>query len=339
MKSEFSLIEILRARASRSAVRSKDLIRGIGDDAAVFHFDGDRETVITSDLLVEEIDFRLDFSTPEQLAAKSLAVSLSDIAAMGARPRLSLLSLGIPNSFDDLFWQKFLESYFDRADHYGVALIGGDISASPDHLVIDSVLIGDCEKGRSIGRAGARPGDGVYVTGEIGLAAVGLRLLLAGGRLESESDSNANRAIKSQLVPVARVEFGCRIGEGGEQTLVHAMIDVSDGLAQDLGHICVESGVSAIIDFDAVPVAPAVGLIESDRSKAFEFAMSGGEDFELAFTAPVAAESHLFAIASESSLALTRIGTIIEAKEAPIFLQKNGDRQPFRARGYDHFAI
>ncbi len=253
---------------------------------------------------------------------------------MGGRPRFSMLSLGIPNSYDDQFWQQFLAGYFDRADHYGVALIGGDISASPDRLVIDSVLIGDCETGKSVGRSGARPGDGVYVTGEIGLAAVGLRLLLAG--VESEPGPEAKRAIESQLAPVARVEFGTRVGE---LALAHAMIDVSDGLAQDLGHVCIESGVSAVLDFDRVPVSKAVALIESDPSKAFEFAVSGGEDFELVFAAPLTAEPELFAIGSATGLKVTRIGTIIDAKEAPIFLQKDGDRLPFRARGYDHFAI
>ncbi len=340
MKSEFSLIDILRARASRTAAGSKDLVRGIGDDCAVVRSQSGRETILTSDLLVEGIDFRRDFCTPAQLAAKALAVSLSDIAAMGGRPRFSMLSLGIPNSFDDEFWQQFLAGYFDRADHYGVALIGGDISASPDHLVIDSVLIGDCETGKSIGRNGARPGDALYVTGEIGLAAVGLRLLLAGKRFEprSEPDSRPDerRAIEWQLAPVARVEFG---GIAGEKGLAHAMIDVSDGLAQDLGHICSESGVSAVIEFDRVPVSPAVGLIESDPSRAFEFAVSGGEDFELVFAAPATAESNLLSIGSAIGLAVTRIGTIVNAKEAPIFLEKDGDRTPYRARGYDHFAI
>lgn len=338
MKSEFTLIEILRARASRTAARSAGLIRGIGDDAAVFATSDGRESLISSDLLVEEIDFRLSYSPPDKLAKKVLSVSLSDIAAMGGRPRYSLLSLGIPRkhpSNDDEFWRLFMTSYFEVADSHNVALIGGDTSATPDHLIIDSVVLGECLAGKSIGRNTARPGDAVYVTGSVGAAAVGLRLL-AGAPKAKKSDDLVLSAIEAQLAPVARVDFGALVGERG---LAHAMIDVSDGLAQDVSHICVESGVTAVIDFDLVPVAREVRLVETDPSKAFEFAVSGGEDFELVLTADPSSELELNEIAVECGLALTRIGSIEMAKEAPIFLSKKGDSTPYRARGFDHFAV
>ena len=337
MKSEFSLIEVLRARASLNASRLRKLIRGIGDDAAAFVGSEGHENLITSDLLIEDIDFKISYSAPDKLAKKALAVSLSDIAAMGGRPRFALLSLGIPRDHlsNDEFWREFMNGYFEVADHHNVALIGGDTSASPDRLIIDSVVIGECRAGASIGRNGARPGDGLYVTGSIGAAAVGLRLLTGTSRPKRSSEL-VDRAIEAQLSPVARVDFGASAGERG---LINAMIDISDGLAQDISHICVESGVTATIDFDAVPIASEVSLIESDPLGAFEFAVSGGEDFELTFTADVSAERELNKIASESGIGLTRIGSIEVAKEAPIFLLKDGESVPYRARGFDHFAI
>jgi len=337
MNSEFSLIEILRARASLNASRLRKLIRGIGDDAAAFFASEGYENLITSDLLIEDIDFKLSYSAPDKLAKKALAVSLSDIAAMGGRPRFSLLALGIPRAHlsNDEFWREFMNGYFEVADQHNVALIGGDTSASPDRLIIDSVVIGECKAEASIGRNGARPGDGLFVTGTVGAAATGLRLL-AGPTRPRRSSELVERAIEAQLAPVARVDFGASVGECG---LVSSMIDVSDGLAQDVSHICVESGVTAVMDFEAVPIAREVSLIETEQDRAFEFAVSGGEDFELAFTADASSEPDLNRIALECGIKLTKIGSIEAAKEAPIFLRRNGESMPYRARGFDHFAV
>ena len=335
MKSEFEFIEQIRNRAMRS--RADDLTLGIGDDAAVVGQRAGRETLVTVDLLVEDVDFKLDYVVPRWLGHKALAVSLSDIAAMGGAPRFSLLTLAIPpNLQSQIFWEEFFEGYFALAESHGIALIGGDLSSTPDRLSIDSIVMGDCAMGRAMRRSGARTGDGVYVTGSLGASAAGLRLLLGGTRVHESEMSLPQTALRSHLKPKPRVEFGRRVGE---TELVSAMIDVSDGLAQDLTHICEQSQVGARIDFDSVPVAEEVELIAGVAEEAFDLAISGGEDYELLLTARPENDVALFALAGQCGLRLTRIGEIVEAANvSPIELLRGGEVRPLSIRGYDHFT-
>src|SRR3954454_2921394 len=174
-RGEFDYIEKIRKRAAitRSS-QTSSLLRGIGDDAAIIRETAGRNTLITTDLLIEDIDFHRDSTTPQFLGHKALAVSLSDIAGMGARPRWSLLSLGITNDiWNSDFVDQFYEGFFTLADRYEVSLVGGDISRSPDKLVIDSVVLGQSEQQRAVQRCGARAGDQLFVTGSLGGAAAG----------------------------------------------------------------------------------------------------------------------------------------------------------------------
>jgi len=342
MPSEFDFIKQIQQKAA--AQSAADLVLGIGDDAAAWREQTGRESLITVDLLVEDVDFKLEYAPPRWLGHKALAVSLSDIAAMGGTPKFSLLTLSIPRNLkSETFWEEFFAGYFELAAKHGVALIGGDISSSPDRLAIDSVVIGHCQAGKAVRRDGAKVGDAVYVTGSIGASAVGLKLLLGGEQENQEivsTEELRQSAIRDHLKPEPRVEFGQRLGELG---FANSMIDVSDGLAQDLGHICDASGVGAVIDFDAVPVAEEVSLILSNADEAFEFAVSGGEDFELLFAADQSRETELMALADECRLRLTRIGQIVSVSQNSLLpvavLTLIGEVKPLSVRGYDHFGV
>lgn len=306
---EFEFIDKLRRRVetasssgSSLSPHPSSLIRGIGDDAAVFKSLAGNNVVVSTDLLVEDVDFRLDTAPPELLGHKALAVSLSDIAAMGARPRWALLSLGVPQQvWESKFLNSFYDGFFQLAARYGVTLIGGDVSRSPDKIVIDSIVIGECPNGREVFRTGAAPGDQIFVTGFLGDAAAGLRLLERGARLhealtelsatELPAGSTAapaserhaiNHLLLRHLRPEPRVGWGLLLGE---KQLATAMIDISDGLSSDLGHLCAESSAGALIDAAQIPIDQLVTELCGRRAlDPLMLALHGGEDFELLFT-------------------------------------------------------
>ena len=334
MPSEFSFINQIRQRAKKG---SSDLILGIGDDAAIWREQRDR--LITTDLLIEDIHFKLAYTSLRCLGHKALAVSLSDIAAMGGKPEFALLSLGLPQAqLVNLNWEDFFDGYFSLAEKYGVTLIGGDTSASPDKVVIDSIVIGSCARGKAIRRSGAQVGDAIYVTGSLGAAAAGLELLKRGERLSEKADDPKTLALRAHLLPEPRVVFGEKLGA---LSLANALMDVSDGLAQDLAHICAESSVDAIIDYDALPIAPCVSEVADTIDKAFSLAIGGGEDYELLFTANPQNAAELNKCASECGLEITHIGEIVVRKNPPeeprLFWRRNGRVDLLSITGYDHF--
>lgn len=339
MKSEFAFIDRIRAQASKQLVR--DLVCGIGDDAAIFIQQRGCETLITADLLVEDVHFKLEYTPPRMLGHKALAVSLSDIAAMGGEPSFALLTLAFPRndnpSSSDQFWEEFFTGYFALAEKYGVTLIGGDTTASPDKLVIDSIVMGRCAQGQAVRRSGAKIGDAIFVTGNLGRSATGLKLLLCGERVNDQADDAVQNAIQAHLMPEPRVNFGRLIGE---RKLANAMMDVSDGLAQDLSHICDESNTAAIIDFDSVPLAEEISLLTQDRQAQFDLAVSGGEDYELLLTAAPEIEDQLMQVANECQVKLTRIGEVIAADSSSSKIRlryRDGKVEALAIRGYDHF--
>ncbi len=340
MPTEFEFIKRIRDQVRQRGRASSDLILGIGDDAAILREESGRETLITTDLLVENVDFKLEYARPDWLGHKTLAVSLSDIAAMGGVPAFSLLTLAIPTLSPDreTFWFDFFEGYFEICERYQVTLIGGDISGTPGPLSIDSVVIGHALSGHAVRRSGAKPGDAIYLTGSIGASATGLKLLLDGAMVETTEESLVQRALRTHLRPEPRVGYGRRVGAG---SLANSMIDISDGLAQDLAHLCEESVVAAIVDYDTVPVADEAALVHQDEWQAFNFAISGGEDFELLLTADPKQEPALRDAADQEGLRLTRIGEIVDAATAspasPLILRRNGSLEPLPVRGFNHF--
>jgi thiamine-monophosphate kinase len=320
---EFDFIRQIRARAQGSA-DSHGLVCGIGDDAAVFKAAAGCDVVVSTDLLVEDIDFRRDVIPPALLGHKALAVSLSDIAAMGARPRWALLSIGVPNPiWNSDFLTDFYEGFFKLAKRYNVTLIGGDISRTPERIVIDSILVGESAKAGAVYRSGARPGDQIFVTGSLGDAAAGLRLLERGARLSSHAadgslpdlDDEANEShrvdhlLLRQLQPEPRVGWGLLLGE---QRLASAMIDISDGLSSDLNHLCTESKVGALIDASEVPIDPVLTELSGRRAlDPLLLALHGGENFELLFSVPPANIPKL--PKRVDGVPITRIGEIRES--------------------------
>jgi thiamine-monophosphate kinase len=294
-RSEFDFINLIRRQAIDRRRRNSfhpspitnhsSLLYGIGDDAAVIEQRPGFDTVITADLLVEEVDFRLTTTTPRLLGHKALAASLSDIAAMGARPRFALLSIGVPHAiWRSSFLDQFYAGFFALADRYGVALIGGDVSRTPESIVIDSIVMGEAVHNRAVLRSGARPGDHIFVTGDLGGSGLGLRLLEGGGyrRMTPAGHPMIERSIRRHRRPEPRVSWGALIGEEG---LASSMIDLSDGLSSDLAHLCHESVVGARIDARRIPIDPLVARLCAElRLDPLATALNGGEDFELLFT-------------------------------------------------------
>src|SRR5215207_4268215 len=284
-RSEFDFVNALRARVAST---SQSLITGIGDDAAVFRNTAGKETVITADLLVEDIDFRRTTTPPYLLGHKALAVSLSDIAAMGSRPLWSLISIGVP---DDIWQTDFVERLYDGlldlANRYGVQLIGGDTSRTKDNIVIDSIVTGECTAGTSVMRSGANPGDQIFVTGSLGAAAAGLRLIERGAHLAEQNlgdddSQKLDHVLLRQLRPEPRVGWGIVLGE---ERLATSMIDLSDGLSSDLNRLCSAGGVGALIDSSLLPIDEQVTELCGRRAlDPLQLALHGGEDLELLLT-------------------------------------------------------
>jgi thiamine-monophosphate kinase len=343
---EFDFIKKIRALANQRGA-APGLVRGIGDDAAVLKSFAGSDVVVSTDLLVEDVDFRRNSTRPDLLGHKALAVSLSDLAAMGARPRWAMSSLGVPNDvWDSGFVDKFYSGFFELAGRYGVHLIGGDISRTPDKIVIDSIAIGECLMDREIFRSGAQPGDLIFVTGFLGDAAAGLRLIERGAQLHTAATEEAPAAatgeendrhpidylLLRQLRPEPRVGWGLLLGQ---QRLATAMIDISDGLSSDLNHLCDESKVGALIDAASIPIDPLVKDLSGRRAlDPLMLALHGGEDFELLFT--VNPENVAKLPKRVDGVPLTRIGEVKEAG-ASVQISEGPRTWKLEPGGWEHF--
>jgi thiamine-monophosphate kinase len=337
-KSEFDFVAALKQRVAASGNKSESLIAGLGDDAAVFRSNAGKENVITADLLVEDIDFRRTTTPPFLLGHKALAVSLSDIAAMGARPLWSLISIGVP---EDVWETEFVNQFYDGllalANHYGVQLIGGDTSRTNESIVIDSVVVGECAAGRAIMRAGAAPGDQIFVTGSLGAAAAGLRLIergahLAEQNLADEDSQKLDHVLIRQLRPEPRVGWGIVLGE---ERLATAMIDLSDGLSSDLNHLCEASDVGALIDSSLLPIDNRVVELCGRRAlDPLQLALHGGEDFELLFTVKPADVARL--PRRVDGVEIKRIGEISKAADG-VRISEGQRIWDLKPGGWKHF--
>ncbi len=251
------------------------LVRGVGDDAAVWE-SGPGTRVLTTDTMVEGVHFRTDLASWREVGWKALAVNLSDVAAMGCEPRVSVVSLGLDPGLDVSVVTELYEGMLDACDAYGGEIVGGDIVSSPA-LFVTVAMVGDATtiEGPVLDRGAASAGDVLAVTGTLGDSAGGLRLLMAGGR-----DARGGLLAQRHLLPTPRIEEGLALRRLG----VGAAMDVSDGLIADVGKMCAASGVGAVIDADSVPVC-------EDLRRAFpddwsDLALTGGEDYELVFAAP-----------------------------------------------------
>jgi thiamine-monophosphate kinase len=308
---------------------------GPGDDAALVEM-GSHLGVLTADMLVEGVHFERATTAPHDLGYKSLAVNVSDVAAMGGSPRYALVSLGLPSDVEPGWVVELFGGLRDGAAEYAVALVGGDTSLS-ERVIVSVALTGEVAKGGAVLRSGARPGDRVVVTGALGAAAGGLRLAQAppedvGAAVVSEWGRGL---ISAHVRPVARVGEGQTLAQVGAT----AMIDISDGLAIDLGRLCRESGVAAALELAAIPVAFGLyelkGVVPIDP---LELALAGGEDYELLATLPPEGVSDTAGrLAERFGTQLTDIGEIREG-EGLVAIDEDGTERPMEPAGWDHFA-
>ncbi|MDD2767123.1 MAG: thiamine-phosphate kinase [Methylococcus sp.] len=302
----------------RIAHRETEL--GIGDDCAVLKFVAETRLALTTDTLVAGVHFFSD-ADPERLGHKALAVNLSDLAAMGARPQWALLALTLPES-DSEWLSAFARGFFRLAERYGVQLIGGDTTRGP--LAVTVQALGMLAGNTAIARSGARPGDSVYVTGSLGLAGLGLKLK------QGTAKAWDRAALDKLETPEPRVGFGLRLHE-----FATACIDISDGLAADLGHILEQSGVAAEVDCELLPLSPTVRGYLADTGD-WDLPLSAGDDYELCFTAPPGADQAIRRAAEATGVPVSRIGTILPG--SGLSLQRAGRPFSLSRPGYLHFS-
>lgn len=276
---EFGLIDRIK-----SGIRIPEGMTGIGDDCAVIPQGNGVDLLVSTDMLVEGTHFIMDDIRPYRLGWKSAAVNLSDIAAMGGLPVATFLSFALPEGLDSGWTDEFFQGYNDISNRYHCVLLGGDTTASPDKVCVSVAILGRCMSGKAIMRSGARDGDKICVTGYLGDAGGGLKVILEGAR----RNSDAQALIAMHYQPIPRVEEGLKLAvtEG-----VHSMIDISDGIGSDLRHILRASRKGAEVNVNSLPLSDE--LLRTCRRNGWdplELAISGGEDYELLFTADPDAE-------------------------------------------------
>lgn len=327
---EFPLI----ARLTAGLESRPDVALGPGDDAAALDLGADHLLLATCDAQVEGTHFLPSVAAPEEIGHKALAVNLSDIAAMGGEPLWALVSLIAPPTLDVATLDGIYAGMRSLARRYNVAIVGGNVAASDGPLTLDITLLGRVTRERMLTRAGARPDDLLLVTGRLGAAVAALLAYTAapeGAVMPVEALSDARRAM---VTPEPRVREGQALAATGQVT---AMLDVSDGLAGDLGHICERSGVGAVVELAALPVdATTRALALALGRDPQRLALSGGDDYELLFTArPAGVEAALAAVRAAGGVA-TVIGEITAPEQGLRVREPNGDLKPLDARGWDH---
>ncbi len=269
--SEKQIIAQIRRRTGRNAT----IVRGIVDDCAILRLPARHDTLVTTDYSIEGVHFRREWHPARCVGHRCLARGLSDIAAMGGLPRAAFLSLALPRGTSPAWVKAFLSGMLDLAQNFNVTLAGGDTSESPSGILADIMVVGSAPKSRAITRSGAKVGDSIYVTGDLGGSGATLRMLFSNPKCKLSPAE-----FPRHFYPEPRIAIGRYLRE---KKIASAMIDVSDGLSTDLSHICEESGVGAEIEAAALPFA-CVGKLK--QAVEIRFALHGGEDYELLFMAP-----------------------------------------------------
>lgn len=326
---EFGFIDSIKEECITSL---KGVIKGIGDDCAVFGPYSGQVLLFTTDMLVEDIHFLRDKISPYQLGRKAIAVNLSDIAAMGGRPLYCLISLGIPVEMNVAFIQDLYKGMKDICEHYRVDIVGGDTVASPDKLIINVSLIGDAKEDEVIYRSGARPGDKIYLTGNVGDSSAGLKMLK---NEISAPRSTGSYFLKIHNEPNPLIETGRIIATS---QLASSMIDLSDGLLSDLGHICEESGVGALLFSSKIPLSSELKHLASRANfNPLDHGLSGGEDYLLLLTVPEAKREDLeLLFENKKPSPLYLIGEI-RKEEGIRMVNDNGSVEELSPKGFNHF--
>lgn len=324
---EEAIIELIRELAGGDP---PELVAGIGDDAAVIA-PGPNPWLVTTDLLVEGVHFKLDYLSPGDVGHRAMAANLSDIAAMGGTPRWGFLSLGLPKPPQREMVTELVSAMVALGGEHGLHLAGGDTTAAPK-VTVNLCLIGEAPDSGPLVRSGARPGDAVCVTGHLGASAAGLYWFLGGRDVSKAPQSTAAHAR-----PQPRLTAGRALAASG---LVHAMMDISDGLASDLARLARASGCAAEVSAELVPISDETRLVADElRADALNWAIGGGEDFELLFTCAPDDVAALGDAVAESSHGLTvhRVGVINEGSGVSMLI-KDGERIDITMGGWDHFT-
>jgi len=311
--------KLLISRIRHRAPLRRGIVSGIGDDCAILQIPAGHQTLVTTDFSLEGVHFRREWHPAETVGHRCLTRGLSDIAAMGGNPIAAFLSLALPPTLPQSWVDQFLRGLLKLAKQFKVSLAGGDTAQSPGGVLADIVVVGSVPQGKAIQRSGARAGDCVYVTGTLGGAAAALKLLFSGRKLRPDD-------FPRHFHPTPRIQVGQFLREKG---LASAMIDLSDGLSTDLAHICQESGVGAEVHAPAIPCA---SIAKPSREVELQFALNGGDDYELLFTARPS--KHV--PTRIAGLPITQIGRITRDKHV-ILVNEDGVRSELRPKGWEHF--
>ncbi len=328
---EFGLIEEIRKLLPRRL--PPGVMLGLGDDAAVIHIDTSLAQLVTCDMLVENRHFRLDWTSAEQLGRRAIAVNQSDIAAMGGNPLYALVSLALPPHLNIDFFRDLIAGMRDQMAEFEGGIIGGNLSGSDAGLTIDVSMLGSAPLGKYVTRSGARPGDRLFLTGAAGMGAGGLSALKAYG---GEAKDKYFDLVQAFLVPQPRIPAGQLLAASGYVT---AMIDVSDGISGDVGHLCDSSRAGVEIDLEKLPIPPSVVTLAQELSLDAQMtALHGGDSYELLFTVrPETPESCLHQLRGQCRLPLTEIGRILTKEEGCFTLKKGKVKEELQRRSWDHF--
>lgn len=317
---EFSLIN----KYFLSPSNRKEVSVGIGDDCAIVSVPADKQLAVTTDTLVDGVHFPSDTS-PEDIACKAVVVNLSDLAAMGAEPAWLTLALSLPR-VDESWIKSFSESFRETADNYNVQLIGGDTTQGPLSITVQAMGLVEPEK--IMRRDAARPGDAIYVSGTLGDAAAGLKILQQG----HVTDENHAWLVARLNRPQARVELGLKVSE-----CCRCAIDISDGLAADLGHILEASNCGATVNIDRIPLSHQLVEYSTNRNEVdWTMVLAGGDDYELCLVVTAENENKLMKITGETALPLTRVG-VVEDHGSLNIIDETGAKYLLDHGGYEHF--
>ncbi len=330
---EFGLIDRIDRMIEQEGVRGRDVTVAIGDDTAAFRSRAGFEVLVTCDAMVEGRHFLPAHTTFFNIGRRAMAINISDIGAMGGVVLYALVSLGLRPDTAVEEMEALYRGFLAELNPLGGAIIGGNITSTDERMFIDVTLIGEVEAGRAVKRAGARPGDTLLVTGSPGKSAAGLHLLLSAGQPETIYD---DPLVQAYLVPCHRAREGRAAAFTGALT---AMIDVSDGLLGDLGHICVESGCGALIYQEKLPVSDAVreAGLKLGRDP-YDWVLGSSDDYELLITCRPGDEGRVRAgLDPFSGLEISEIGRMIEGGPSITLAQPDGTERPAAPSGWDHF--
>src|SRR3989304_3974722 len=329
---------LIAGLAVKFGARHPRLIKGIGDDTSVVRQEGGKALLATTDILIEKPHFKRSYTPPYLLGRKSLSISLSDIAAMGGAPLFFLVSIALPREIDKKFVDEIYRGLAESAGESGCVLAGGNTARTEKDILIETTVFGEATEDEVLYRSGARSGEIVFVTGSLGSSALGLKVLKNHGP-DALKRKPYRDSISRHLDPVPRLKAGRALAPSG---LATAMMDISDGVGLDLRRLCEASGRAAVIHLSALPISVELSAYgeRTGKSPRMDFALTGGEDYELLFTSPEENMKKLSALSKKLALPFTPIGRIIPGKKAKSNITVIDDEgRPFKLKrlGFEHF--